>query len=78
MASLLYWVSYHDILAQFSLRYWAHCRLGEETLPADLDMLVQQSSIHQILEVCLLSLPPDKPLLIIQNSGYKMAMSHNA
>jgi len=53
MASLLYWVSYHDVLAQFSLRYWGHCQPAKEKSPRDLEILVQQISFYDVLEVCL-------------------------
>jgi hypothetical protein len=53
MATLLYWVSYHDILSRFSLRYWKHSRpLIKQTIetdPEDVDILVKETTS---LEVC--------------------------
>ena len=59
MAALLYWVAYHDVLAQFSLHYWRRRHPVEEILPGDIDILGQQLSIFKALEVCLESLIQD-------------------
>jgi len=66
LAPLLYWVFYHDILAQFSLRYWRHHYLAKETRPGELGILVQQLSIRNESEVGSESSLPDKALLITQ------------
>lgn len=55
MAALLYWVSYHDILSRFSLRYWKHSgsmKALSQTAPDDVDILIKHTTL---LEVCLQS-----------------------
>ena len=42
MAALLYWVSYHNILAQFSLSYWRQFHPAKEKMLGDLDVLIQE------------------------------------
>jgi len=42
MAALLYWVSYHNILAQFSLSYWRHVHPEKMRILGDLDVLIQE------------------------------------
>jgi len=53
MAALLYWVAYHDVLAQFSLHYWRRRHPVEEISPGDIDILGQQLSVFKALEVRL-------------------------
>ena len=50
-AALLSWVSYHDVMAQFSIHYWRRRPQAREMLPPNLDILAQQSSVGGVLEV---------------------------
>jgi hypothetical protein len=62
IAGLLYWVSYHDILARFSLYYWKRSHPVKEPFVENLDLLVQN---YSILDVGLVPFPTKGALLMI-------------
>ena len=65
MVSLLYWVSYHDVLAQFSLSYWKHPRPAKDS--KEIDILVQK---NMELEACH-SLPPHISFTYQEQTGFR-------
>ncbi|KAF4634342.1 hypothetical protein G7Y89_g3766 [Cudoniella acicularis] len=64
MAALLYWVSYHDVLAKFSLYYWRHRHPLQNTLHDDFAIQVPQISFGELVKVCL------KPILSRYNFAH--------
>ena len=59
MAALLYWVTYHDVLAQFSLWCWRHWRPTvnpDPQVPAEPEILTQQLNLYSEQEVSSLYL----------------------
>ncbi|KUJ23302.1 uncharacterized protein LY89DRAFT_680072 [Mollisia scopiformis] len=50
LAALLYWASYHDVLAPFSLHYWGLSSREKRLISGDHDILVQNNNLYSLFE----------------------------
>lgn len=51
METLLYWVYYHDSLAQFSIDTWKRPHLAKEHKLREVEMTIKRKPLNKLLDV---------------------------